>query len=298
MISTLTLEFEIFSDERINFAGFAGVALRAALYTVFTELYDTGKTINSIKDIENNPLQWIFSPNNQSHTIPRPYIIRPPLEVKETGFVFGITLLGPTIDFVQQIISCVVGMQSLGLGVDRKSFKIKSIAHWNLLNDERQLLVDQNGNSIHPLLIPNEGENTKLLVDKFSSNLLKIKFLTPTTIINKRQLLIKPVFRPIFQRLLERTLILNKYYGTQNVAVNFDHLLSYSDKIQLINDNTRIYGKQYSKRYSRNIIGFIGDAKYQGEFASLLPFIVGGQLMNVGKNVTKGCGWFRVEQVF
>jgi len=40
--------------------------------------------------------------------------------------------------------------------------------------------------------------------------------------------------------------------------------------------------------------GFVGTVHYEGDLSQLLPFILLGQSLQVGKNTMKGCGWYEI----
>ena len=40
--------------------------------------------------------------------------------------------------------------------------------------------------------------------------------------------------------------------------------------------------------------GFVGTVRYRGDVSQLLPWIILGQALQVGKNTVKGCGWYRL----
>ena len=41
--------------------------------------------------------------------------------------------------------------------------------------------------------------------------------------------------------------------------------------------------------------GFVGKVQYRGDFSTMLPYILLGQTLQVGKNTVKGCGWYDIQ---
>ena len=51
-------------------------------------------------------------------------------------------------------------------------------------------------------------------------------------------------------------------------------------------------------RMMRPTSGFVGSIEYSGLFADLLPYLILGQALQVGKNTIKGCGWYQLHYIW
>jgi len=138
---------------------------------------------------------------------------------------------------------------------------------------------------------------------------LTIQFLTPTRLTHQNQLLKTPEFSPLFQRLLERLIQLNQEHmeitapasPRQLTAANKPNLLAAADTVAIIDNQTEWREVwSYSNRQGRRIpiSGLTGAATYRADrevWVVLLPFLLWGSVVHVGKNAVKGEGLIAVS---
>jgi hypothetical protein len=139
---------------------------------------------------------------------------------------------------------------------------------------------------------------------------LTIHFQTPTRIIHQEQLLKSPHFSPLFHRLLDRLASLNREYVGEKSAAPVNEpdqtmtksiLLALADTVELVDDQTtwrEVWS--YSNRQGRRIpiSGLTGAATYRAgreAWAVLLPFLLWGSAVHIGKNAVKGEGLVAVS---
>lgn len=146
---------------------------------------------------------------------------------------------------------------------------------------------------------------------------LGLVFKTPTRIIQRKQLLKQPDFSPIFHRLLDRLIDLQREFGpavTTPAPIELlpaaatddrhikNELLALADQVTLIDDQTawQEVASYSARRRSRTpISGFVGQAVYEAPRAVwevLLPYVVWGTIIHVGKNAVKGDGIIAVSR--
>jgi hypothetical protein len=133
---------------------------------------------------------------------------------------------------------------------------------------------------------------------------LTIEFLTPTRIRDRFAgdgpdgLLTRPVFRPIFQRLLERLTALTRQFGEAPLKLDFGDLVRRAEGVKLVADQARwldLESQSQRQRHRYPSGGFVGSATYQaGDWSLFLPWLVWGQLTHVGKDAVKGNGQYRL----
>jgi hypothetical protein len=146
---------------------------------------------------------------------------------------------------------------------------------------------------------------------------INLTFKTPTRIIEQGQLLKTPHFSPLFHRLLDRLIALAQafgpemktlvappttYFGNETTGTTpetlFDKkpLLALADQVELVNDQTRWQELwSYSARQGKQtpIGGLVGQATYRAApdlWQHLLPCLLWGSIVHVGKNAVKGDG--------
>lgn len=299
MIPLILLEFTL--TDRIDLGANPGSSLRGALYEALAAMYDTGDVAQSREDVTTNPVAWLLRLEDKQLSggkdVPRPIAIRPPRQVDETPTCFGVALYGRGCELVPMIISAVAGMQMIGMGRGRKPFEIQSIHVVDLLSRQRTLLLER---GCPPRLehIPQSPSRSAYdsLAQALHPSELTVRFLTPTRIIQNEGLCHAPVFRVWFQRLLERIRKLSEEYG-EAVWIPFNALLALADEVSIVRDATRWQEAWSYSRYEgmgKPTSGFMGEVSYQGEVAPLLPYLLLGQGLQVGKNAVKGCGWYEL----
>ena len=141
-----------------------------------------------------------------------------------------------------------------------------------------------------------------------------LTFKTPTRIIEHKQLLKAPNFSPIFHRLLNRLMTLSREFGPQTApahrldgdhhpaepalaeAISKNSLLALADQVELIDDRTywqELWSYSTRKGNKSPISGLMGQAIYRAPsevWAKLLPYLLWGTIIHVGKNAVKGDG--------
>ena len=135
---------------------------------------------------------------------------------------------------------------------------------------------------------------------------ITVQFKTPTRLVNHKQLLKEPHFSPLFHRLLDRLIGLSQEYGPdrsggQPEALDKEPLLGLSDQVELVSHDTRWQEVwSYSARQQKKtpISGLVGRATYRASrevWTELLPYVLWGTVIHVGKNAVKGDGIIAVS---
>lgn len=137
---------------------------------------------------------------------------------------------------------------------------------------------------------------------------LTLTFQTPTRIIHHKTLQKQPAFSPLFQRLLERLTALSREFAPvpagspEQARAHKNALLALADQVELIDNQTRWQELwSYSARQGRRtpIGGLLGQATYRAPRAlweQLLPYLLWGTIIHVGKNAVKGDGIIAVSR--
>jgi hypothetical protein len=248
-------------------------------------------------------------------------------------FSFGISLFGDTVQFLPYLVLAVGQMgQAQGLGRpihpaanggeardvkrrggrpqrQRGTFRLVTIEEINSFSGEQRVLLGEGDTMVHVPVLAVNGEQiadrSQKLMDVLAADggRLRIDFLTPTRIVHRERLVKQPQFAPLLARLLDRISALRHQFADQSTLAREEksHLLSIADRVRLVSDETRWWDvKGRSTRLGRPqpLGGFVGRAVYQAEdpevWRRLLPWLLWGQSTQVGKNVVKGCGWYRI----
>jgi hypothetical protein len=188
-------------------------------------------------------------------------------------------------------------MQTVGMGRGRQRFTLERIDALDPLSYQATPVLDGQGKQIGELPGMPSAEAYTCLAQALAPDRLTIQFLTPTRIIEGGKLCHEPQFRPWVQRLLERIRLISELYTDNPVWVPFKDLLADADRIMITRQDTHWVEMWSSSRRDGEIrptSGFAGQVRYSGDVSRLLPWIILGQALQVGKNTVKGCGWYRV----
>ncbi len=131
-----------------------------------------------------------------------------------------------------------------------------------------------------------------------------VEFLTPMRIVSGGRLVRRPLFGPLFARLFDRLGALSRHYAAGALALDDAkaELLALAERVQLVGGAARWDdSRSYSGRLKRAtpMGGFVGRAVYQAPlevWRPLLPYLLWGQSTHVGKNATKGGGWYKMSK--
>jgi len=270
------------------------------------------------------PVCYLTSRETNSETR-RPYALRPPLSRQacyQSGekFVFGFQLFGNTQAIFPYVLLAAREM-GRDRGIGRNPQTAKQRGYFELLEvnnlvpfTNQRIPVLKNGDStIHPPSLAVEPQLISQICEQWLPDLnngrtLKIDLLTPLRLINKEHLM--RVFDPLvfFQRLLERLADLSEQYGdppfsekksTLGDLVN--GLSPMAQNIRLVQDNTYWWDiSGYSNRLGRSqpLGGLVGSVHLAADdWSELLPIFLWGEIVQLGKNIVKGGGWYHLEVI-
>ncbi len=308
MIPVTLLEFTVESEYTLDLGANPGSSLRGALYETLAAMYDTGDPVHSRYDTDTNPVAWLLRLEDKEKTggkdVPRPLAIRPPLVDDSAAkglqtaikLSFIIALYGRGREAAGLIISAVASMGSVGIGRSRAHFALRGVRSLDPLTGQPSTIIDANGMQIADLPSPPSLDSYCRFAALLDPHNLVMRFHTPTRIIDHHELSQRPVFRAWFQRLIERTRLISELYA-EPVWIPFRDLLAQADTVQLTKDATHWQEMWSHSRFDgmyKPVSGFVGDASYSGDLGALLPYLLLGQSLQVGKNTVKGCGWYDI----
>lgn len=293
MIPITSLVITLTSRHPLDLGANAGASLRGALYEALAVMYDTGASATK-HDLESNPVAWLMrleAETTGGKDVPRPIAIRPPLETQPSCQTrFGISFYGKARQLVPLVVSALQGMQGIGVGRGRQSVTLDDVSWIDPLTRQAQPIQAE-------IPAPLSAEAYQRFAGLLTSDRVTVRFLTPTRIIRENRLCHTPIFRAWFQRLLERVRLLSELYADA-VWIPFHELLTEADEVELVQDETRWQeGWSHNRREGvhRPMGGFTGQASYTGNLTRLMPYILLGQSVQVGKNTIKGSGWYEVN---
>ncbi len=289
-----------------------GAALRGALFESLWRQH--GETA----------LGSLVEPGGQ---LPRPYTIEPPLTASGQyaagqQLTFGLTLFAAAHDLVPSLIGAVRQWQTVGIGARqsrhagetryrgrRGRVRLLRVLAENPFTAQRQVLWAsdwQHGRQpdLSPTLVITAAHVAAAAqnwpLDERCA--IQLTFHTPTRLIAHGQLVRSPQPRVLVARLMQRLRALGQAFAAGDTpglpSDDPQALLAHAAAITLQADETAWMDQWSPSRRLRRttpIGGFVGRASWEGEQAamrSLLPLLLWGSLVHVGKDTVKGNGWY------
>lgn len=236
---------------------------------------------------------------SRNRDIPRPFVIKPPLESKEIyqpgeRLSFDMVLVGKASDYLPYFIVTFKELAQTGLGRTRAPVELVSVESIDSQNVP-SLIYSHASNMVRP---PRESISWDgLSGDSSAAREITVEFLTPTLLKADGRLVQKPEFAPLLKRLRDRINALAYFYCGQGLDLDFKQFGAAADQIVIKRDATRwIDTARYSRRrgVAHDLSGFIGEVTYAGELLPFLPYLNVGEYTHVGKNSVFGNGWYRI----
>jgi hypothetical protein len=335
------LRFEVETVTPLALPPPAGPKLRAALYQALGMVCPLRGDANAPPEHKAAcPVCWLLATEKPGDRggkdLPRPVTLEPPLDLKrgkmEPGerFSFGLSLFAQAANLFPYLALGVPEMGRRGLGRrlpelkgERGRFTLRRAEAVNPLTQERQLLLDAAQGPLFqtpsiPVTEAQVSESASQRVSESANQRVSesanqrvsegagvgIEFLTPTRIVREGRLVHRPLFAPLFARLLGRLRALSTHYADGTLVPDGARpgLMALAEQVRLVRgpgewDDSRSYSHRLGR--STPMGGFVGKALYQAPpdvWRPLLPYLLWGQSTHVGKSATKGNGWYRVSE--
>lgn len=314
------LRFTVEAETTIEMGEYKGSALRGAWQSHLRTLYCAQRTDASPDPVHQAlcPVCYLLSREAFPGDDRRPYAFQPPRGAQRRfasgdSFHFGISIFGQAIQFLPYIVLAVQQMgqvQGLGYRIHpqgrRGTFRLQRIDEINPLTGAageifraEEPLVQMPRRPVTPDLVARcAGELAGRLAAE--GNALTLEFLTPLRLTQQKQLVHQPKFVPFLARLIDRLSALQAQFAAAD-PISYEEkgtLLELAAGVELADDRTEWWDiKGRSTRLGRiqPLGGLVGRATYRADdWGRLLPWLLWGASIQVGKNIVKGCGWYRI----
>jgi hypothetical protein len=329
------LRVEVRAQTLLAFDRQPGQQLRGALFGVLRKHYCPAPTDPDPGHSAVCPVCWLLIREDdgwwRGNDPVRAYTIVPPLNPPPAGrqpghyhaqeaFSFGVTLFGPAINLFPYLVLALPEMGRVGVGhrlaenSDRRGrFTLVRLRCAHPLAGQEQTLLGEGETMVQMPALPVTTADVVRAAERLCARLsdgqasggsapcggrLRLRFLTPTRIVyNRRELLHRPLFRPLFGRLVDRIEGLAREYGDAS-AMDVKPALAAADRVELVcEDTVWVDLPSHSTRTGRTTPagGFVGHATYAApDWRPLLPWLVWGTVTHVGKNAVKGEGMYKI----
>jgi hypothetical protein len=318
-LTTTHLEFTAQTVTPLELDEYSGAALRGNFFNAIWERFCTNKSAPTCAACplhDTCPVSALVAPlreeSPQGQDIPRPYVIVPPrkgaryYQVGEQ-FSFGMTLIGSIVQLLPYILLSMKQLEMEGIGRrldenrgQRGRFRVERVDCFHPFTEQRQTLYQVGDMRREVPVITVQPQEMQERAAQLNKEQITLQLITPLRLIDREHTVREARFRPLVQRLLERSLALERYYGDQKTTMTREEKMDWldlADSIRCRNDQTNwLELKSYSNRQKRStpIGGLVGSATFEGDLVPFLDLLVIGELIHVGKNVVKGDGWYTI----
>jgi hypothetical protein len=127
---------------------------------------------------------------------------------------------------------------------------------------------------------------------------VRVRFVSPTELKSKHQVVERPEFGTLFGRLRDRISTLRTLYAAGPLEIDFRAMGRRASAVKMARcEVRRIEADRLSSRSGQRhpLSGFVGDAEYQGELTEFVPYLRLGQWLGVGRQTVWGKGEVEVN---
>jgi len=245
----------------------------------------------------------------QSHGVdgPRPFTIEPPLGGNGTfapgdPLPFGLTLFGDSVGLFPYLLAGIARMGQAGMG-DRRAapgrFRLREVWAIDPLQGAQQRLMSDLEETMAMPDLPITHTAVLERAARLPGDAVALELLTPLRLVTEGKLVHRLTFQALLRRLLRRLDQLSLATTGQGLDVPFSQLIEAAGVVRVVNDETRwLDASSHSSRTGRTtpIGGLVGHVVFAGDLAPFLPWLVWGEVAHVGKDATKGNGWYRLSR--
>ena len=295
----------------------AGAALRGALFAALRAqfcLAAGGPDCRRPAVAASCPVCFLLAPVEEGHRrgqhVPRPYVLRAPASgpvayAPGQTFEFGLTTFGRALGAFPYALLGVQEMGQRGLGDGREGgFRLAEVWAENPLAGRQERIYRAGEAVVRTPALPVDADQVAAeaaaLAARGGAARLRLALRSPTRLVEGRRL-VKPEgfgLRTLLGRLLERLDALGTRYGGGGPAVGFGDLLRQTDGVRAA--ERRLAWRDLFRASGRHgallpMGGLVGEVVLEGDLGPLLPWLVWGTLVHVGKDAAMGNGELRLE---
>ncbi len=234
--------------------------------------------------------------NHRGQTVPRPFVIEPPLTrkrffLKNEQMHLRLILIGRSVEYLPYFVYCFDRMGKEGIGRDRGRYVLESVAAYDTAG-EKIPIYDHPSEQLH-------NNFPRLNLDSFKARLLPqvtLHFYTPTDIRIRGQRADQLDFTTLLKAILRRYHSLRYFHGDgqkERFEIDWDA----AARVEIVHQELEGQRfKRFSNRQKRpvHLAGFTGRITYRGEIGQFYPWLKIGELLHVGKNTVFGMGGYGV----
>jgi hypothetical protein len=236
--------------------------------------------------------------------VPRPFLIQPPLDRRETfepgeRLTFGLTLIGRGINYLPYFVAVFKELGQVGLGRTRAKYRLLATDGVSPYDNATEPVYRAEDEQVHA---GNLTVSSRAIIDHAAAlptDHLTLDFLTPTRLKHAGRLAKNgPPFHVLIRRLLDRVSSLAYFHCGERWEIDFPGWIERAKAVEIAGARTTWQDwERYSGRQKRRIKmgGLAGKVTYQGDLAPYRALLALGSLVHVGKGTVFGNGRFSVS---
>lgn len=310
-VHVLRFRAEVTSALRLPVA--AGAALRGALFGALRVgfcLAAQGPDCGRPELAARCPVCFLLAPVEAGHRrgqdVPRPYTLRVPFAGREVvyapgqSFEFGMATFGRALETFPYALLGIQTMGERGMGPRRAgSFRLTEVWAEHPLAGRQERVYRAGEPTVRvpalPVTAADVAAEARALARRGAARRLRLSFVTPVRLIEEGRLVKPPDFRlrALVARLLERLDALAARYGDGPLGAEIEPLRYAAEAARVVEQ--RLQWREVFRASGRHgrllpMSGLLGEVVVEGDLGPLLPWLVWGSLVQVGKDATMGNG--------
>lgn len=315
MLRFASYRIRLQAQEPLRLPAWKGSALRGAFGHVFRRLGCVGGRMCPPCQVPDRcPYHYVFEtappPDAQAlrklSDIPRPFVLEPPedaLEVYEPGawLALGLVLIGRGIEFLPHFIVTFRELGEQGLGFRRGRLGALEVEALNgagppvSIYSERDRLVRNHDCTVAIEKILDQSRH-------LSPQRLTLRFHTPTTLRREGRIVDRPEMGTLVRNLIHRITALSYFHcgAKWPPDAEIPALIHAGEQVRLAHSAVRwVDWDRYSSRQQTTMKfgGIVGEAGYEGALARVLPLLLVGEAVHVGRHCVFGNGRYEVTGI-
>jgi len=213
-------------------------------------------------------------------------------------FEFGLTVFGDPARLLPLLLAGVARMAARGIGargVAPGLFDVCEVWAVDPLRGLQRRIPPRAGDDPTAHELPVTHDSALAYASRLAQDTVTLELLEPLRLIDAGALAHTLTFQLVARRLLRRIDGLALSTTGAGLALPFTELVEAAGAVRVTRDETRwLDVESYSGRTRRStsIGGLVGRVTFAGGLAPFLPWLAWGQVTHVGKDATKGNGWY------
>ncbi len=243
--------------------------------------------------------------SNRGVEVPRPFVLKPILGgpriyQPDEEFAFGVTLFGGAQAMFPYVMLAIRDMGDFGIGDRRESpgrFTVARACAVNPFTGASETLYRDDEGTVRVPQLAVMDDHVTVYAARLPRHTVQLELLTPLRLVADGALVHRLSFRVLVQRLLRRLTDLYTYHCGATLELDFPAFIKSAEQVTVAADGTRWLdlSSYSSRRHTTTPVGgLIGHICFSGDVAPFLRYLLWGQVTHVGKDATRGNGWYRI----